>query len=146
MTGRHPLSSPRVRRWLAIGLAAATVGVAVFVLGPTGELPIRVVEGTSARLESLGLPGWATDTTVWELVYNVLLFVPVAFTCATLWRRVTLLRWTLLGLAASVLIETVQAVLLADRTPQLRDLVANTLGALAGAALARVVWRALHRG
>jgi glycopeptide antibiotics resistance protein len=129
-----------------VALVAAAVGIGVFVLGPTGALPTQAVEATSAALDGLGLPGWATASALWEFLYNVLLFVPVAFVGALLWRRVSLRAWTALGFAASLLIETIQAVVLPDRSTEVRDLVANTLGALVGAALGRVAWRLLHRG
>jgi glycopeptide antibiotics resistance protein len=129
-----------------VALVAAAVGIGVFVLGPTGELPTRAVDATSAALDGLGLPGWATANALWEFLYNVLLFVPVALVGALLWRQVRLRVWTALGFAASLLIETLQAVVLTGRTPQVSDLVANTLGAFVGAALGRVAWRLLRRG
>ena len=120
------------------------MGVAIFVLGPTGDLATRAVNGTSSALTEAGLPRWVTEPGAWEFVYNIALFVPVAAVCATLWPRVPVLGWTLLGLLGSVAIEVVQALVLPGRTSEIEDLAANTLGALLGAALARWAWRAFE--
>jgi VanZ like family len=142
---RHPLATPQARRALVIALVVGTAAVGVFVLGPTGDLPSEVVLHTHEALLGLGLPRSLTLRPLWAFVYNVALFVPVAFVCATLWRRVPVWAWTGLGLVASLCVESVQALFLAGRQAQVQDLVANTLGALLGALLARFAWWFLHR-
>jgi hypothetical protein len=132
-----------VRRSLVTALVIGLTGVAIFVLGPTGELPVRVVRKTSSVLADLGLPAWVVDWSVWEGVYNIALFVPVAFAGALLWRKVPVTVWVAVGFLASLAIESVQAVFLSGRSPQLKDLVTNTAGALVGALLARLAGRVL---
>lgn len=142
---QHPLASPQVRRSLVLALVVGTLGVAFFVLGPTGEVPMRAVMKTSRVLGKLGFPAWATSNDLWAFVYNIALFVPVVCVCALLWRRVPVTAWVGLGFLGSLAIETVQALFLAGRTPEVQDLVANTSGALVGAILARLAWWLLHR-
>jgi uncharacterized membrane protein len=145
MGRQHPLASPQVRRSLVLALVLGALGVGVFVLGPTGHLPSEVVMQTHEALARLGLPSWLSAPPLWGFVYNVALFVPVAFVCATLWRGVPVWGWTGLGLLGSLAIEGVQALFLEGRSPEIRDLVANTLGALVGALLARMAWQLFHR-
>lgn len=116
--------------------------LASLTLGPQPE----AAGGTLARLAAW-FSGW--PPTAWvtfdvlEFAANVVLFVPtgllwVAWTGA---RR----RWLAVALAAaaglvlSLAIEATQALLLADRVADVRDLVSNTLGALLGAAAAIAV-------
>jgi acetyltransferase-like isoleucine patch superfamily enzyme len=80
-----------------------------------------------------------------ESVANVILFVPLGLLVALL---VPARRWWLaatVGLTASAAIETIQFLLLSQRTASLRDVATNTLGAILGAAairLARIQRRA----
>jgi hypothetical protein len=139
------LARPQVRRGLVLALVVGALGVGIFVLGPTGDLPSDVVMQTHRALDRLGLPRWLSSPSLWGFIYNVALFVPVAFVCATLWRAVPLLTWAGLGLLGSLAIEGVQALFLEGRTPEVQDLVANTIGAITGAFLARVAWVLVHR-
>jgi hypothetical protein len=139
------LATPQVRRGLALALVLGALGIGVFVLGPTGHLPSEVVMRTHEALAQLGLPGWLNAPSLWAFLYNVALFVPVAFVCATLWRTVPVWGWAGLGLLSSLAIEGVQALFLDGRSPEVQDLVANTLGALVGALTARAAWFVLHR-
>lgn len=75
-----------------------------------------------------------------ESIANVVLFIPLGLLGALL---VPVRRWGLAGLAgltASAAIETIQFLLLTQRTASLRDVAANTLGALLGAAVIRVAY------
>ena len=76
---------------------------------------------------------WIEDVVPWltyervEFIANVLLFVPFGALLTLLLRR---RRWVLpIALAATIVIEMLQAVLLAERTPALSDIIANVLGA-----------------
>ncbi|MFD5213481.1 VanZ family protein [Microbacterium sp. NPDC058345] len=66
-----------------------------------------------------------------EFGSNIVLFVPFGVGLALLMRR---LRYLIMPLAllASLAIESVQAVLIAERTPSLYDIVANVSGACVG--------------
>ncbi len=130
---------------MALALILAVVGVAVFVLGPTGELPAMAVQKTTAALRSYGVPAWLADTGLWSFLYNVVLFVPVAFVGALLWQRVPVLVWVALGFLGSLGIEGVQALFLSGRDAQVQDLLSNTLGAALGAALGRLAWLVVRR-
>lgn len=75
-----------------------------------------------------------------EFSANVVMFVPLGFLLAVLLRR---RRWLVLPLAIAVtlLIEVGQALLLPERTPSLRDVVANTAGAAIGLAVVLLITR-----
>jgi len=86
--------------------------------------------------EALGLtPDQGYD--VVQFVANVLLFVPFGVLVLLIWRRATVLRATAAGAAAAVLIELLQLLARPERLASVQDVVANTLGAAAGAV---VVW------
>ncbi|KAA9130654.1 VanZ family protein [Microbacterium caowuchunii] len=77
-----------------------------------------------------------------EFLANVVLFVP-AGALALLWlgRRAGWWWAAAIGLALSGTIEGVQALMLADRVADVRDLLANTLGSVLGALIVRTVLR-----
>lgn len=124
------------------GLGAALLGVAAvgafLVFSPAPTVASGVIQSVARLLERLGFRYGEAAPAV-EFLLNVALFAVPVFVAALLWRSVAWWRWVLLGLGVSICIETVQAVFLAGRTPQARDLVSNTLGAALGAGLARVV-------
>lgn len=99
----------------------------------TNSLVFRVLEWTSRR-PSLDWIGYAEV----EFAANVAMFVPIGlFFLLLLGRR----RWwiaVLLGVALTIVIETVQ-LSLPDRVSDPRDLVANSLGAFAGVLGALIV-------
>lgn len=73
-----------------------------------------------------------------ESIANVILFIPLGLLGALL---VPVRRWglaALAGLTTSAAIETIQFLLLSQRTASLRDVATNTLGALLGAAAVRL--------
>lgn len=131
--------APLLGRWLAprrrltgvlTGLAAlAVLGLTLY---PDGA-PYPDVTCNA------GLP-YLAPTAV-ESTANVLLFVPVTFLAALLWRRPVL---AVLGAAAgSAAIEAVQAVVLViGRACDTSDWITNTMGAVIGGALAAVslIW------
>ncbi|BDV29770.1 hypothetical protein Microterr_04300 [Microbacterium terricola] len=75
-----------------------------------------------------------------EFSANVLLFVPFGVLLALAAPRLRAFVVPI-GLAASVVIELGQAVLLSERTPSLLDVVANTAGAAIGLGLVLVIER-----
>ena len=133
-TGR---AGPTRRGLLILALFVALCVGAFLVFQPSAALPIRAVLKTHYFLLAHGAPRWAAKAAVWEFVYNVALFVPPFFVLLLLWPRVRVLWWALGGLGVSTLIEITQAFFLHGRDAQVRDVVANTLGALIGASLGR---------
>ena len=124
---------------LAAGVAlfmAAVVG-AYLVFQPGGTAPSSAIQRLAHLLADGGIPYQASANVV-EVKLNVALFVPGAFAAALLWPRVRWWQWVLVGFGITASIETLQAVFLDSRTPQLRDLVSNTLGAALGSG--GVVW------
>lgn len=108
--------------------------MASLTLGPQPEVAGGGLEAIAAWLARFPVSAWATFP-VLEFAANVVLFLPAGILWV-LWTGGR--RWWLAaaaGLALSAGIELTQAVALADRVPDVRDLVANTLGALAGAAV-----------
>jgi hypothetical protein len=125
-----------VRRAAAWALAAYVAAVAVVLLSPVS--PERLVAATTALLrDDLGLvmvrQGWV------EFAANVALFVPVGLLVTLVTRRLWL--GVVLALVLSAGAELVQE-LLPGRTASLRDVLANTLGAAIGAAVAAIAVRA----
>lgn len=131
----QPLSRPVVRGTLGAALLVAVTAAVVLVFTPTSALPNAVITRTSGFLKEQGAPHWLVRPGLWEFSYNVLLFIPPALACVLLWPRVPVWIWVALGLLASTGIEGVQALFLAGREAQARDVVSNTLGAGVGAAL-----------
>lgn len=85
-------------------------------------------------LHSRGVPAWF-DYALVEWLSNVVMFLPFGFLVAVLLHRRSWWVPTLVGLGASMAIESAQALFLEQRTASLLDVVANTLGAAAGAGL-----------
>ena len=110
--------------------------VAWIVFWPSAEIAESSVAFLEAALRRLGAPAWVS-TGVVEFGTNVLLFVPLSFLGTWLRPRWGVLRWSMVGLLASVGIELAQLLLLNDRSAEAIDLLANTLGATCGAVLAR---------
>ena len=123
----------RRQKWALWALGAYVAAAGVLLLSPVG--PGRILEAMVTWFrEDLGLhdfrQGWI------EGPANVALFIPLGFLLTVLFRRA----WVgvLLAVLLSVSVELVQLVLPA-RLPSARDIAANALGALVGAALAWLV-------
>jgi glycopeptide antibiotics resistance protein len=135
VASRH--TRPR-RGWLVVltvVYAAVLAGVLFWPVHVDGEGGLLRFDVALEFLARLGVPQWARYLLV-ETASNVVLFVPLGALWAA-WapeRRVRrVLTATGLGGAVSLCAETVQQVLLPDRTFDLRDVAANTLGAALGA-------------
>jgi hypothetical protein len=127
--------------------AAAAVAVAVVVFLPTSQLPSEVVHVISRELHHSGAPRWAWDPTLWERLLNVVLFMPIGFLGVSLRPQWVVWVWAMVGLAASLTIETVQVVM-PGRDGSAWDVVTNTTGAFLGALIARAafsLWTAARR-
>ncbi|SDX17099.1 VanZ like family protein [Arthrobacter sp. cf158] len=131
-------------RWLSAFLVVYLVSLSFVVFLPAREASdvtgfVGVIAGW---LSALGLPRNAADVGV-EFVANIALFVPLGLLVRLL--RPTLWNWwpvALLAVVSSVAIEVLQLVI-PGRVTALSDVIANTLGALAGLALAK--WLAALR-
>ncbi|MEY9950768.1 VanZ family protein [Leifsonia sp. EB34] len=125
-----------LRRVLLAITAGYLLLVAWITLNPATADPHRnlLLEGLLASFAATPLLAWI-DYDVVEFTANILLFVPMGFLFAVLLGR---WRWWLafaIGAAATLTIEFVQLFLPA-RVSDPRDLLANTLGTLAGIAVA----------
>ena len=91
-------------------------------------------------LHGHGGPSWV-DYSFVESASNVLLFIPFGLLIALI---LPVRRWwlaILIGFGASCCIELAQLLFLSARTATMADVAANTIGAVIGAAVARVVRR-----
>ncbi|MER8027172.1 VanZ family protein [Glutamicibacter protophormiae] len=89
----------------------------------------------------LGLRGFATSFTLWQVLFNIILFMPLGI-LAVRWLRGNVFTAMVLGLAASLAIELTQYTGIwglytcAYRVADVDDLIVNTFGALLGAVIA----------
>lgn len=123
--------------WLTVLVAYAGVGT-VLLLWPDGWALNRINVDVYVFLRRNGGPQWATPEDV-AVALNCLIFIPVgAFLSLALPR----LRWWHVGAAGfglSLAVEVAQWTLLPGRSPEVVDLVANTLGAALGAVIVAVI-------
>ncbi|MDO5742902.1 MAG: VanZ family protein [Micrococcaceae bacterium] len=120
------------RRVLAVAIALWAAGLAVAVL-PGAPLPDPSIPA--------GTFNWAPflahqdrDLGV-EMAANLGLFAPLGLMLAFLWRRLSVLKTTMLVLGISICIETTQLLLRNNRAADITDIITNTVGGLAAALL-----------
>lgn len=136
-----------MRRALMAALAVYLGAAAYLVLWPQPDAPADAIARIVDELQARDIT--SITASMVEFILNVVLFVPLTLLGMLIWRRTPALLWIVLGVGVSVLIEVVQKVALPDRDGTSTDLVANTLGALAGVAVGVVLrWIAvrLRRG
>lgn len=131
-----------LRRVAGCLLAMYVLVVGYLVFWPSPDTPTESVSWLAGVLGALGAPEWITPRVV-EFASNALLFAPTTFLGSLVWPDWSWQRWLAIGVGASSLIELVQLALLSGRSATLEDVAANTLGALAGAILARPARAAL---
>jgi VanZ family protein len=119
--------------------------VAFIVFAPTADFPSASVVYIWRGLQALGAPDYVTPGAV-EFGTNVLLFVPLSILGSTFRPRWRLAAWTTAGVVGTAFIELSQALLLPGRSPELQDMVANTLGAVLGYLLMMPARRRRARG
>jgi glycopeptide antibiotics resistance protein len=135
---------PRRGHTRAVVSAIALVGYAVvIVLATLTPTPLdRGFRPTISQLLSVlhrhGLPEWFGYTDL-EFSANVLMFVPVGFLIAMLLPARGIWIALVICPAVSIAIELTQATLLESRFATVGDVVANTLGGVAGTAVAAAV-------
>ncbi len=139
MPSRSAPAEPALRRLVLFSwIALATVGMVITVItmwpGPPDPAGQSTLREFLERAHRDGLPTWIGFDLV-EFGANVLMFVPVGLFGAMALRRH---RWLIvpIGTVASLVIEIVQAMVLPLRFGTGRDVISNTLGALAGYLLA----------
>lgn len=123
-------------RQMARLLTVYLVLLAFVVLWPT---PVdrdagKFLELALAKLHERGVPEWFNYSLV-EWLSNVAMFVPFGVLVAFLLGRGAWWKATLCGFALSASVEGIQYLFFAQRTASVLDLLANTLGALIGAAV-----------
>lgn len=128
------------RHVLLVGILAAYLVALAFI----AFWPVPVDSGERGNLLALlhrlrgGVFGWI-DYAVVETTANVLLFVPFGFLSGVLGGPRRRLLMLAVCVAASILIELGQALLLPARVASVGDVLANALGAVLGALLAVLV-------
>lgn len=139
--GDTVLQRRSVRTLLAL-LLLATLGTAAWIVfAPSNATPHNAILETARWLRERGVPARIADGDVVDFVLNIVLFGPLGFVGLLLWRRPGVLGWTALGCAASSGVEAYQLLALPARSGSFLDILANTAGALVGAALARLLTR-----
>lgn len=148
-----PSRSRRVAGFVVLTVASAAylVVLAGLTLGPQPDGANGILRTLAEALSQWPPTAWVTYL-VLEFTANIALFVPVGvlWVLWATWSGSSAMtrRWWIavpLGLALSALIEAIQATVLADRVPDVRDLISNTLGSLLGAVLSVVVVRWIQR-
>lgn len=120
---------------MVLTLFAVYLGVGAWLLlRPVPDAPQAGVRVAVRAFHALGLH--SMNGTTAEILCNVALFVPLPVLCLWLFPRCPWWWWPALGFLASGAVELFQSVLLPHRSGSVVDLVANTSGALIGAAVA----------
>ncbi len=133
-------SSPRTRRigWLLGTVYLLTLAAIAFSPQNVDSRIYPALLRALDRLQELGAPHWVTYAAV-EFGANVLLFLPLgALVVLLLGPR----RWFWaipIGIGCSTGIELAQALFLSSRVSSIRDVLANSSGALLGALLTILV-------
>jgi hypothetical protein len=138
---------PRTRgqRWALLGLVAYGLALAVVLLHPNGSVPSTSLTWLTDAVARVGGPSWLLVPGRMDFVTNALVFVPVAVLGSLALHRTTWRDWTAYVFVASALVETTQALALAERSATFSDVASNTLGALLGAVGAVAVRRYVRR-
>lgn len=103
--------------------------------------PGRFINDFQATIVERGLSGFATSFTLWQILFNIILFMPLGI-LAVRWLRGNIFTGVLLGFAVSLAIELTQYTGIyglytcAYRVADVDDLITNTAGALLGAIIA----------
>lgn len=132
------------RAVLVVLTAGYLLVIALFTLTPAQISPgMPLLERVLSILLGFGLSNWPPLSTL-EFIANIALFLPLGALLAALFRPG---RWwwaVLSGSAISGLVELMQLLFLPTRVSDVRDLTANTLGALIGAVVVVALRRAVR--
>ncbi len=130
-----------LRATVAVAYVVYLAAVVYLVWTPSPSLPGR---GVNAVVEVATRLGLAISPTLAEFGLNVVMLVPLSLIGGLLFRRVTFSDWVAIGFLTSITVEVGQRLVLPTRSGSSRDIVANTLGALIGAAILTVLIALLH--
>ncbi|WP_275094030.1 VanZ family protein [Microbacterium caowuchunii] len=136
-----PPPPPRARLWIALGGLLAYAGVVLTAtMWPT---PLnRGYESSVGKivevLHRVGFPEWFGYSAL-EFTANMAMFLPLGFLVALALPRRGMWSAALLIAGFSVVIEILQALVLAERHASTLDVVANTIGGCVGIAAAAAV-------
>jgi len=125
-----------LRRHAKVILGVYSVLLLVALFSPGSGTQAGMVSGLGHVLRALGAPRAVWEFSHLEVVMNALIIAPVSFLGSFVWRRSTWRDWTAFGFCFSTGVELVQGLFLSARVAQFSDIVANTAGALLGAAIA----------
>jgi glycopeptide antibiotics resistance protein len=116
-------------------LGAYLACLAAAVLAPAGEVPTTALIHLTSWCRESGCPDALLIANRFEFAANVVVVIPASAIAKCIWSRRPWTFWTAYGFVIAVAIETVQGVALPERSASFADVVANTLGACAGALL-----------
>ena len=145
---RRPAPEPALRRLrlfstIALGMFVVIIAVITLWPGPPAADGQRWLREFLRQAHEHGFPLWITFGRI-EFGSNVAMFVPIGlFGALSLpWHR-----WLIVPAAAlaSIGIETIQAMALPLRYASVKDVIANTVGALSGYLVAAAIVALLHR-
>lgn len=117
----------------------------VVLFSPTSTVQSSLVVDLVRGLQ-LVLPDRVVTFSRAEVALNAVIIAPLSFLGWLALTRVRWQDWVAYGFLGSTTVELLQGVLLPARQGSFSDIVANTLGALIGALLARILFRSLDRG
>lgn len=130
---------------MKVALVVYSVLLGIALLAPTS--------GTQS-----GMASWVSDLGVWvgfsaetanqgraEFLCNVAILAPVSALGSLIWSRTTWRDWTAYAFVIACLVELTQELVLPERTASHVDIVANTLGGLAGAVVVLAARRLSRR-
>lgn len=145
---RAGLLSPFQREFILFVFFLFCGGMALITLTPRWFHWLNLLTGgqieTYFQIGSVNLMPFRTFASdPWSLLIllgNVIMFIPIGFFAALLWRNTSWKRLLTIGLLTTLSIELVQ--LLIGRTFDIDDLLLNTLGVLLGGLLCRLLRRA----
>jgi hypothetical protein len=124
------VSAPR--RVLLGLLVAYAAALALALLSPSSVEQSSLARDAGELAIRAGLDPVHVTQARAEFVCNALILVPVSGLGALIWARTTWRDWTAAAFTLACLVELLQGLLLQDRHPAAVDVVANTLGGLAG--------------
>jgi VanZ family protein len=121
-------------RWAArILLAVYSVLLAIALFSPSSEHQSSAVAHLGSLLTSLGVPSRLVTYPRLEVVMNAAIIAPVTFLGSLSFPSWSWRDWTAAGFLVAVVVELAQGLLLPGREATFSDIVANTMGAFAGA-------------
>ena len=132
-------------RHARILLGVYSVLLALALFSPTSEHQSGAVLRLADLLVWIGVPDHLATFTRLEVLMNAAIVAPVTFLASLAWPARSWRDWTAFGFVLAVLVEVSQGLLLPGRQAAFSDVVANTAGALAGAALVAVGRSMLRR-